>query len=227
MDLLHLRHRAVLTTYGVEGRLLVGILAIAEVADLAQRERHLVRELHTGLGGEARRDRGVVGGGVREGLRGEDAAGLERDLAALPKLVEHRTVPLGPRDDDDMVVVLRAGPQKRDAANVDLVEEHRPALAARGGLGDPLTLELFGVLGIVAPGEERRMDLRMERLHAPAEEGRLLRDVLDRAGGDALGGEGGARAVRGDELPAEVAQAARERGKTGAIRNREEGSQRG
>jgi len=71
------------------------------------------------------------------------------------------------------------------------------------------------------------MDLRMERLHAPAEEGRLLRDVLDRAGGDALGGEGGARAVRGDELPAEVAQAARERGKTGAIRNREEGSQRG
>src|SRR5205814_719681 len=85
--------------------------------------------------------------------------------AALPKLVEHRTVPLGPRDDNDMVVVLRAGAQKRDAANVDLVEEHRPALAGRGGLGegvevhddevdrlDPLTLELFGVLGIVAPG---------------------------------------------------------------------------
>ncbi len=67
----------------------------------------------------------------------------------------------------------------------------------------------------------------MQRLYAPAEKRRLAGDVLDRARRYALGGERGASSIGGDELPPEVLQSARERVETCAIRDREEGSQRG
>jgi hypothetical protein len=71
------------------------------------------------------------------------------------------------------------------------------------------------------------MDLRMQRLHAPAQKRWLTGHVLDRARRYALGGERGACSIGGDELPPEVLQSARERIETCAIRDREEGSQRG
>jgi len=80
---------------------------------------------------------------------------------------------------------------------------------------------------IVAARKQCRVDLRMQRLHTPAEERRLTGDILDRARRYALGGERGACSVGGDELPPEVLQSARERVETCAIRDREEGSQRG
>jgi len=80
---------------------------------------------------------------------------------------------------------------------------------------------------IVAAREQRGVDLRVQRLHAAAKKCGLPGHVLDRARGDALGGERGACSVGGDELPSEVLQSARERVESGAIRDREEGSQRG
>jgi len=67
----------------------------------------------------------------------------------------------------------------------------------------------------------------MECLHATAEERGLSGHILDRARRYALGGERGTSSVGGDELPPEVLQSARERVETCAIRDREEGSQRG
>ena len=155
-------------------------------------------------------------------------------------IVEHRDVPLRPRHDDDVLVVLRGGSEDRGTADVDLVEEHAAALARRRVLGerieihddqvdrlDALALQLLAVHRIVAAREQRGMDLRMQRLDAPAEERRLSGDVLDRARRYALGGERGTSSVGGDELPPEVLQSARERVETCAIRDREEGSQRG
>ena len=91
---------------------------------------------------------------------------------------------------------------------------------------DARLLELIEVRGVVAAREERRVDLRVQRLHATAEERGRAGDVLDRARADALRGQRGARSVGGDELPAEVAQAAREHVETSAVRDGEESPQR-
>src|SRR5207253_9759364 len=92
---------------------------------------------------------------------------------------------------------------------------------------DALALELLAVHRIVTASEQRGVDFRVQRLDAPAEERRLPGDVLDRARRDALGGERGACSVGGDERPSEVLQSARESIESGAIRDREEGSQHG
>src|SRR5713101_8315732 len=97
----------IIATVGVEGGLLVRVLAVAKVADLAQRERELVRGRDTRFDGEPRGDHRVVCGRVREGLCGQRAPRLERDRAALRELVDHGPVPLTPRDGDDVLVILR------------------------------------------------------------------------------------------------------------------------
>src|SRR5439155_3074543 len=219
---------------------LVSVLAVAQAADLAKQECELVRELHPRLAREARGDGRVVRGGVAERLRGEDATGLERHVAPLLQLVQHGGVALRPRDDDDVLVVLGGGSQDRRAPDVDLIEEHASALPRRGVFGerievdddeidglDALALELLTMCRIVAAREERGVDLRMECLHAPAEKRGLARHILDRARRYALGGERGTSSVGGDELPPEGLPSARERIETCAIRDREEGSQRG
>src|SRR5438552_8278107 len=94
VELLHRGHRAALATDAIEGGLLVGVLAVPEVAYLPQRERQLVGEGHAGLDRELRRDRRVVCGGVRERLRRERTARLERDRPALRELVEDGAVAL-------------------------------------------------------------------------------------------------------------------------------------
>ena len=92
---------------------------------------------------------------------------------------------------------------------------------------DALPLEVLAMRGIVAAREQSSVDLRMQRFDAPPKELGLTGHVLDRARGDALGGQRGAGSIGGDELPPEVEQSARESVETGAIRDREEGSQRG
>ena len=69
-------------------------------------------------------------------------------------------------------------------------------------------------IGIVAAGEHRRVDAWVQRLHPAAEQRGSARDLLDGAGFDALGQQRRARAVRGDKVPAELAQTARERDET-------------
>src|SRR5207249_11738498 len=170
----------------------------------------------------------------------EHTTGLERDVAPQLQLVEHRGVPLRPRDDDNVLVVLRRGAEDRGSADVDLVEQHAAALSRarvlREGIEvdgdevdrlDSLALELLAMRRIVAAREERGMNLRVECLHTSPQKRWLAGHVFDRARRDALGGERGPRPVGGDELPSEVLQSARERVESGAIRDREEGSQRG
>src|SRR5438132_552092 len=192
VQLLHRRHRAIFTAHRVHRRLLVRVLAIAQVADLAERERQLVGELHPGLAREARCDRRVVRRRMAEGLGGEHATGLERDVAPQLQLVEHRGVTLRPRDDDNVLVVLRRGAEDRGAADVDLVEQHAAALSRgrvlREGIEvdgdevdrlDALALELLAMRRIVAAREERGMNLRVERLHTSPQKRWLAGHVFD------------------------------------------------
>src|SRR5207248_4644635 len=168
------------------------------------------------------------------------AARLQRHVATLLQLVEHRGVSLGPRNDDDVLVVLGSGPQDRRPTDVDLVEEHATTLSGRGMLGervkidrdeidglDALAPQVLTVRGIVAARQERGMDLRMECLYASPEKRRLAGHVFDRTRRDALGGVRVTLSLVGAGLPSEVLQSARERVESGAIRDREEGSQRG
>ena len=67
---------------------------------------------------------------------------------------------------------------------------------------------------VVASREKRRVYARMQRLHSAAEERGRTGDLLDRTRIDAFRLEGRARAIGRDEIPAELAQAARERDKT-------------
>src|SRR5207237_5259589 len=92
---------------------------------------------------------------------------------------------------------------------------------------DAFARELFAMARVVALREERGVDLRMQCLHPSAEKRGTASDVLDRARRDALARERGASAIGGDEIPSELTQRARECDETGAIRDREEGSQRG
>src|SRR5205823_12688451 len=104
---------------------------------------------------------------------------IHRHVATLLQLFEHRGVSLGPRNDDDVLVVLGSGPQNRRPTDVDLVEEHATTLSGRGMLGerveidrdeadglDALAPQVLTVRGIVAARQERGMDLRMECLYA-------------------------------------------------------------
>ena len=80
---------------GVVRGALVRVLAVRQVGDLLERGHERLRE---GLAlAEPAGDRRLVGGGRGEGLGGELAARLERQLAVLAQLVEHEPVPVGPR----------------------------------------------------------------------------------------------------------------------------------
>ena len=208
------------------------VLAVTQVAHLAERQRHVVGELDAGLAHEARGDRRVVRGRVRERLGREDPSRLERHVAATLELVENGAVAVGPRDDNDVLIVLRRRPQQRRAADVDLLLQLDAALARRCGLRvriqvhgdevdrlDALACELGPMRLVVTPRKQRGMNTWMQRLHAPAEKDGRSRLFLDRFRVHAFGRERGARAVGRDQIPAKLAQAARERDKTGRIRS--------
>ena len=84
---------------------------------------------------------------------------------------------------------------------------------------DPFARELGPMRLVVTPRKERGMDPRMQRLDATAEQDRGSGLVLDRLRVDALCRERGARAIGRDQIPAKLAQTARERDKTGRIRS--------
>jgi len=134
-------------------------------------------------------------------------------------------------------VALGRGTQQRDAADVDLLHELDAAQPLLRGLAegvevhgdevdrdDALALELGAVLRVAPPREDARMDLRMERLDAATEQHSLTRDLFDRSRLDALALQERARAVRSDELPAELAQGVRERNEAAWIGDGEQGA---
>ena len=130
---------------------------------------------------------------MRERLRREPAARVERELAARAQLLEHVVVLLGPADGRAVGEVLRRAAQHRRAADVDHLDRLRlghPAprrdLLERIEVDadeverlDPVLLERGDVVRLVAAGEDAGVDARVERLHAAAEHLRRGRDVLD------------------------------------------------
>ena len=207
---------------GVVRGALVRVLAVGEV-------EHLVECEHERLGErlalrEPCCDRSLVRRGGGERLGGELAPGLQRDLSAGPELVEDEAVPVGAADGDAVREVLRRAAQHRRPADVD----HLDGLLLRHALSrghllerievdadeverlDALLLERGHILGVVAPREDSRVDARVQRLHAPTEHLRRIREGLDVVDLEAELLEMDSGAAARDERPTE-ARRARER----------------
>ena len=149
---------------------------------------------------EPARDRGVVSGDVRECLRRQRLAGGRREPAlGLTQLGEHRVVGLGADDRRDEGKVLRRRADHRRPADVDVLDHLRVGHSVpRGGPlervqvdaheVDQLDVVLLGrahVRRVVAYCQQRRMELRMKRLHPPVHDLRETGQVGHLAGLDA------------------------------------------
>ena len=214
---------------GVVGGALVRVLAVREVEHLVERDQERVGELLAGV--EPRCNRGFVGSGVRERLRGEASARVERELTVRAQLLEHLVVLTGPTDRSAVREVLRRAPQHRRAADVDRLDRlflrHTPPrrhLLERIEVDadeverlDPVLLERGEVAGLVAAGEDAGVDTRVERLHAPAEHLRRGGDLLDVLHRKADRLERGRRVPARHEPPAERDEPARERVQAGLV----------
>src|SRR3954453_4203951 len=202
---------------------LVRVLPVAKVHHLRERGDERVRErLDVG---EPVRDRGLVRRGRRERLRRERAARGEAELARLAQLCEHRGVPVRPAKRCAVRKVLRWPAQHRGAADVDHLDGFLLAHAvATGDLAERIEVDadevegLDRVLGeggcvlrVVAARQDRGVNPRMQRLDTAAEHlgnaGELF-DALD--GHPDLVLEEVRWAAAGDELPAELREAASE-----------------
>jgi hypothetical protein len=195
----------------VQGRRLMRVLPVAERARALEHARRHGGRL-VGRGGAPRQlagDRSVVARRARERghcpvppLGGGDAARQRlAHLLVLRRIVEH----------DHRVMVLGRGAQQRHAADVDLlhharvveraafllerVERHRDEIdgleRARAQLGQ--------VGGHAAPGEDGRVHVRVERLHAPAQQLGHAGPVLDRGHREAGSSQVFSRPARCDE----------------------------
>ncbi len=218
----------------VQGGALMRVLAVREVEHLFERRRNRARALLAA--GEPRSDGGLVGGRRREGLGGEAAPGVERELAVLTQLVEHGAVLIRTADRRHARVVLRSRPQHRGAADVDhldgVVLAHAPApgdLCERIEVHahelerpDAELVERERVLLAVGPREDRRVHVGVQRLHAPAEELAGPRQLLDERHAELVLLDEGRRASARDELDAELREAARERVEAGLVVDGEE-----
>ena len=208
----------------VERRLLVRVLAVGQVEELLVRHHPVLGELLVPIA-EPAADRRVVAGGEGERLVREPVARLARDAAAgLLELGQHRVVALGLHHHGDGAVVLGRRPDHGRAADVDVLD--------RVGLGhrlprdralervqvhahevdrlDPLGLERLHVLGVVADGQERRVQPRVKRLDAAAEDLRRAGELGDVADLDPGLAQRRCGPARGHDLDPQPLQAARE-----------------
>ena len=127
-----------------------------------------------------------------EGLGRERGTGRARETAFPGDLVEHRPVAISTDHDTDRLEVLRGRPDHRRAADVDLLDHVVGGRSARDRLPegvevhddevegiDGVLAELRHVVLVAAIGEQSRMDLRVERLHAPTQHLRRPRHFRD------------------------------------------------
>ena len=184
-----------------------------------------------------RGDRRVVAGGAGEGLGRQAHAPLQRQMSlGLAQLLQHALV-VGRVDDDRRErMVLGGRPDHRRAADVDVLDDLLLVrVAARDGLLeriqvhahqiDLLDLLLGGrveVAVVVAPGQQPRVQARVQRLHASVHDLREAREVLDVARGDARAGELARRAAGRDDLHAQLLQAACEVDDSGLLGDRQQ-----
>jgi hypothetical protein len=213
----------------VEGRPLVGVLAVAEGERLAPvgqvlRFRQLLLRL-----GEPPGDVGVVGRdhGEGPGRQGPAGGGCEHPVAA--DLLQDRAVVLGPDDHTDVRMVLRRRPDQRRPADVDQldarvvpegVEVHDHQVE---GL-DAVIVQLGSMLRVVPVGQQPPVDLRMQR-HHPVTQDRGEPGQLGHVGHREPGvAQRRRRGPRGHQVPAPVGQALGEPDDTGLVVDREQGS---
>jgi hypothetical protein len=203
-------------------RPLVRILAVGEIEHLHEARGHPVgEELAVG---EPLGDARLVGGRRRERLGREPAAGLEREIAARQKLGEHLAVLSGTRDRRDVREVLRGRPEHGRPSDVDHLDRVFLADAVpRDQVGerievhaheverlDRVLAQSSEVVGLVAAGEDGRVDLRMQGLDPASEQLRYLRQLLDPRDLEACFLESLRGAPACHELALEVDEAARE-----------------
>ena len=105
---------------GVEGRLLVGVLAVAQAVALLHGDGHLLGEAVLALA-QVLGDGGVVDGHVLEGLLGQPLALGERQVALL-QLLQHDRVVGRVDDHDDAGEVLGRGADHGRPADVDVLQ---------------------------------------------------------------------------------------------------------
>ncbi len=227
--------------FGVQRRPLVRVLAVGEVEHLLVGDRQVFGIVLV-LGREPAADRGVVAGGLGEGLVGEPVPGRGGDRAAhLLQLGQHRVVGLWLDHDRDPGVVLGGGADHRRAADVDVLDRDLgldlvPGYGLLEGIEvdadqvdrlDRLAFERSHVLRVLAPRQQRRVQARVQRLH-PAAEDLLLAGELGYVGHLEPGlaqGRGGA--AGGEDLDPEAGEAAGEVGDPGLVGDRDQGPAHG
>ncbi len=214
---------------GVEGGLLVGVLAVAGVEELVEADG---QELGKGVVGAAQvlGDGGVVEGDVLECLLGETASLLPGELP-LAQGGEHGRVVRRVDEDDDVGEVLGRRAQEGGAADIDVLQG---VLEGDPGLGhgldegvevdgdevdgrDALSLQLLAVGGEVAAGEDAGVDGGVEGLDAAVEDLGEAGEVGDGLSGDAGGVEGVVGAAGAVDLDAEVGEATGEVDESGLV----------
>ncbi len=204
----------------VEGRALVGVLAVGQVDDLLV-GAHVQRREVLALLGEPAADGDVVARGVGEGLgRQRLARGHAQGAVELAQLVEHGVVALGVDDDGAERVVLGRRSNHRRAADVDVLDDlgvvgPHPRRRAFEGIEvdhhqvDVLDVVLGGgadVLGVVADREQSGVELGVKRLDPAVHDLREAGEVVDRADGDPGPRELLRRPAGGDDLDAQLGQ---------------------
>ena len=221
---------------GVERRPLVRVLAVGEVEHLLVGDGQVLGEVLV-VGREPAADRGVVAGGLGEGLVGEPVPGRGGDLAAgLLELGADRVVGLGFDDHGDALVVLGRGADHRRAADVDVLDRDLVVDVVAGdrlleGVEvdadqvdrlDPLALQRRHVLGVAAARQQRRVQARVQRLD-PAVEDLLLAGELGDVGHlQARLAQGAGGAAGGEDLDAEGGEALGEVGDAGLVGDRDQ-----
>ncbi len=198
------------------------VLAVRQLAHLLVRVREALRERLTAR--EPVGDRRLVRSGGREGLGGEPAARRRRHRSRVAELGEHLVVLVRARHGRDVGEVLRGRAEHRRAPDVDHLDGLllARAVAARDVLEriqvhadqverrDVLFVERGHVAFLVAAGEDRGVDARVERLHAAAEHLGHLRELLDARHLEAGVLERRRGSAARDELDAETREPARE-----------------
>ena len=175
----------------VVGRALVRVLAVGELALPRERKRDPRREALAI--GEPGRDRRLVGRGGRERLGGKRPTRLERQVTAPLELGQDRVVLRGRADRNHVGEVLRRRPEQRRPADVDHLDglllarvlapgDRVERVEVHADEVDRLDVVLGERRHVVRPiptGQDARMDARVERLHATAEQLGELRELVD------------------------------------------------
>ena len=218
-----LRARGVLAALGkaVDRGLLLRVLTIAKVVDLLQRDLELsggVRHVAC-LGGKPTGDSRVVGSGGLVDLHLQTTTGGKRGAAAgLAHLGQDGVVVGRVGDDSDARGVLGGRAQHGGATNVDVLDGVREGdLGVGDGLlelvqvddhqVDHLNAVLSGLLHVllgIAAGQQRAVNLGVQRLDAAVHHLGIARELLDGGYGNARVLDGTSRAARRDDLDAKV-----------------------